>query len=93
MTNPGPGNDATQECLNKHTLQLADGSGTRLTVPRGQMDFKIKLKLPDDVTCEHCMLQWDWYCGNNWGICPDGTGKDGCGKQETFRGCADIKIE
>lgn len=30
---------------------------------------------------------------NNWGICENGNGKLGCGPQEYFRGCADVKIE
>lgn len=32
------------------------------------------------------------FTGNNWGICPDGKGKIGCGPQETFRNCADISV-
>lgn len=30
--------------------------------------------------------------GNNWGICEDGTGANGCGNQETFVNCADVAI-
>lgn len=30
--------------------------------------------------------------GNNWGICPDGYGGLGCGKQEEYYNCADIAI-
>ena len=30
--------------------------------------------------------------GNNWGVCPDGIGKVGCGPQEEFRACSDIAI-
>lgn len=30
--------------------------------------------------------------GNTWGICANGTGAMGCGDQEMFRNCADIKI-
>lgn len=34
-----------------------------------------------------------WFVsGNNWGICPNGRGATGCGPQETFRGCSDIRI-
>lgn len=38
------------------------------------------------------MLQWRYIAGNNWGMCPDGTGAVGCGAQEEFRACADINI-
>jgi hypothetical protein len=30
--------------------------------------------------------------GNNWGTCSNGTSGLGCGPQETFRSCADIRI-
>ena len=30
--------------------------------------------------------------GNNWGFCRNGDDKVGCGKQEVFRGCADVAI-
>ena len=64
----------------------------------------MRLKLPDGVSCWQCILQWTYVAGNNWGIgpqtpdyatpdCISGTeGKNGCGVQETFRGCADICI-
>ena len=30
--------------------------------------------------------------GNSWGTDPDGTSCVGCGNQETFRACADVRI-
>ena len=38
-------------------------------------------------------LQWHYNTGNHWGI-DEATGNQclGCGPQETFRGCADIRI-
>lgn len=39
-----------------------------------------------------CIIQWTYVAGNNWGICEDGTSGNGCGPQETFRGCSDIAI-
>lgn len=33
-----------------------------------------------------------FFSGNNWGNCPNGTGAVGCGPQEEFRACADVKI-
>ena len=32
------------------------------------------------------------FVGNTWDICDDGVGQVGCGKQETFRNCADVAI-
>lgn len=45
-----------------------------------------------DFDCANCVLQWRYIAGNNWGMCPDGTGAVGCGAQEEFRACSDINI-
>lgn len=45
-----------------------------------------------DISCSHCVLQWTYTAGNNWGTCSNGTEAVGCGPQETFRACADIAI-
>ena len=63
-------------------------------------------RLPAGVSCAHCVLQWWWKVGNSWGcdqdIDPDRFGKPftgpnkccvGCGHQETFVNCADVKID
>ena len=42
--------------------------------------------------CNHSLFQWTYYTANNWGGCKDGTQGVGCGAQETFRACSDIKI-
>ncbi|KAH9506498.1 hypothetical protein DERF_011226 [Dermatophagoides farinae] len=55
-------------------------------------NISLSVQLPSNVECEHCVLRWHWRGGNNWGICPDGKGKIGCGPQETFRNCADISV-
>jgi hypothetical protein len=88
-----PHEDGTQECLDKHLLEFADGSGTQYKVTTSRLGkYEMKLKLPDGFKCEHCVFQWHYHAGNNWGKCDDGTYADGCGPQETFRGCADIVI-
>lgn len=56
------------------------------------MIFNTTYKLPSGLTCEQCVLQWQYFAGNNWGKCQDGTEKVGCGPQEQFRACADIRI-
>merc|ERR1712106_213817 len=55
--------------------------------------FSYKVKLPSDVTCDRCVLQWTYKAGNTWGYCPDGTADVGCGPQEWFRNCGDISIK
>jgi hypothetical protein len=88
-TNPAT---ETQNCFNQHVLQLANGSGTKLPVDKGPGWYKTQVKLPAGVTCGHCIIQWNYRAGNNYGECPDGSSKLGCGPQETFRGCADVTI-
>ena len=39
-----------------------------------------------------CVLQWTWTSANSWGRCSNGTAGLGCGPQETFRNCADVRI-
>jgi hypothetical protein len=44
------------------------------------------------MRCESCVVQWRYVAGNNWGNCPDGTSGLGCGPQEEFRACSDVRI-
>lgn len=41
----------------------------------------LRMPLPNNLTCDKCVLRWHYECGNNWG-------KD----QENFRACSDISI-
>lgn len=87
----------TQECLDQNILKLAKPqSGMehlqyRYFPTEGNKIYEMKYKLPKQ-TCKHCVLQWKYIAGNNWGNCPNGTGAVGCGPQEEFRACADITI-
>lgn len=55
--------------------------------------YEVQLKLPESITCKHCVLRWTYTTGNSWGWCSDGSGgRLGCGDQETFRTCSDIEI-
>jgi len=84
--------DSDQSCFDKHILEFADGSGTKVNVGEGNKLFSYKLKLPEGVTCDQCVIQWHYQGGNDWGCDPDGTCCVGCGDQETFWGCSDIAI-
>jgi hypothetical protein len=81
-----------QTCFDKYLLSMADGT-TRFPIPSESGHYYPQVQLPSNLTCSHCILQWHYVAGNNWGFCEDGTGALGCGPQETFRGCADISIE
>ncbi|XP_076312344.1 uncharacterized protein LOC143225963 [Tachypleus tridentatus] len=89
------GQKVDQDCLDKHVLHLVDESGYKYILPPGSGVglYHIDLMLPRNLTCERCVLQWHYRTGNSWGVCKDGTGALGCGPQEVFRSCADIRIE
>lgn len=97
---PGPDREVTQSCLERNLLPIADGtprSGPTLytyTLSTSEPgNFDVPVQLPANLTCEHCVLQWTYVTANNWGKCKDGhTSRVGCGPQETYRGCADVRI-
>ena len=82
----------TQQQLTYVLLQ-PDGSNTWQLHSSTNGNFQIRLVLPRGLTCDHCVLQWWWTVGNNWGCDDNGNCGTGKGKkQETFVNCADIKI-
>ncbi|XP_034948651.1 uncharacterized protein [Chelonus insularis] len=85
------GKEVTQDCLDKTVLAMSNGTARYYPGP-GNKIFETLYKLPDDLTCAQCVLQWRYVAGNNWGDCGNGTGAVGCGPQEEFRGCADVTI-
>ncbi|KAH3809985.1 putative protein TPRXL [Dreissena polymorpha] len=94
---PNSRTKVTQECLNQYLLTNHKGT-TRYDLDANQItgtgEFKVGLNLPDDVSCENCVLQWIYNTGNSWG-CDSTTGTCcvGCGPgQENFWNCADIRI-
>jgi len=91
--------EVTQECLDSHVLAVQGGTNNKYTLPaeavegwRGNLTAKVTL--PAGLKCDRCVIQWTWTAGNNYGKCDDGTSAVGCGPdQETFRNCADVKIQ
>ena len=76
----------------RHHLNLVSGEANFTVPDEGNKPFEMELELPEGLSCDQCILQWTYRAGNNWGVDPDGTGCVGCGHQEHFRACADIKI-
>ncbi|XP_044745707.1 uncharacterized protein LOC123307450 [Coccinella septempunctata] len=85
-TKPESGEDCFQ------ALKLENGSPRYGVSSTDQYVYNM-VKLPEDLTCERCVLRWHYTAGNNWGWCTSTVGALGCGPQETFRSCSDIKIE
>uniref|UniRef100_T1JL38 Chitin-binding type-4 domain-containing protein n=1 Tax=Strigamia maritima TaxID=126957 RepID=T1JL38_STRMM len=86
--------EVTQECLDSHILDI-EGHGKKYNIssPDQTLEVELKLTLPEDVKCDHCVLQWHWRTSNFWGMCDNDTGALGCGPQEVYRNCADISIK
>eukprot|EP00092_Neocalanus_flemingeri_P037458 GFUD01040790.1.p1 GENE.GFUD01040790.1~~GFUD01040790.1.p1 ORF type:complete len:387 (-),score=70.30 GFUD01040790.1:134-1294(-) len=85
--------EATQDCLDQHPLsQLDDSPEFPIYETPHSLQLQRKAKLPAGLVCSRCVLQWTWVSANSWGDCKNGTLALGCGPQETFRNCADIRI-
>ena len=87
---------ATQQCLDLHSATLPDGQLNydlpNTTMPKN-LWYNVTFVLPQDLTCDLCVLQWRWHCANRWGTDPaTGQSGPGLGLQEEFYGCADVSI-
>ncbi|CAF3540673.1 unnamed protein product [Rotaria sp. Silwood1] len=88
--------DATQECLDHHLLTIANTDSTKYRdiAKHGSEMITVRVQLPLDIACQHCVFQWKYTTGNNWGR-DSTTNKSGPGlgrENETFMGCSDITI-
>lgn len=86
------GGQETEECYEQYELVDVQGRRKWYMNSTAATQYVVELRLPADLVCEHCVLQWTYVAGNNWGYCSDGTGRMGCGPQENFRTCSDIGI-
>lgn len=86
-----PNQDATQACLDLNLLTVENGT-TRYPVSKSYRTAIIKVVLPSNLVCKHCVFQWKYKTGNSWGSL-NGRGCLGCGiANEEFYGCSDIAI-
>jgi hypothetical protein len=53
----------------RRLLQGSSAAGTCAQIPLGGStavpEYTIRVQLPGDVTCEHCVMQWHWWTGND----------------------------
>jgi hypothetical protein len=85
--------EATQACLDQHPLTQLDGEDEFPLHERGhKVVIRRQARLPRGLSCARCVLQWTWTSANSWGRCNNGTAGLGCGPQETFRNCADVRV-
>ncbi|KAK3095423.1 hypothetical protein FSP39_014481 [Pinctada imbricata] len=52
----------TRKCLDKYPL-LIKGNGLRY-VPIADGKHNLKVKIPPNLFCKHCVLRWKWIGGN-----------------------------
>ena len=89
---PSAEQDPTQECLDQHLLTTSTGEKEWELPSNATGMFDLQVVLPENYQCEQCVLQWTWRVANGWGVCSDGSQGMGCGIQEHFRACSDVKI-
>lgn len=82
----------SENCFERYKLTNSNGADKFPLPSTAAGDFVFYVQLPSNLWCNHCVLQWTYVAGNNWGVCPNGTGMLGCGNQEHFRTCSDIRI-
>lgn len=97
----------TQRCLDSRRLIIMDPKNPGKGTPYWWVgkatngDYSFQAKLPDDVECARCVLQWHWETGNSCNI--PGTPKgyemsstmgscEGAQVMEEFWNCADVTI-
>ncbi|KAK3713146.1 hypothetical protein QZH41_010058 [Actinostola sp. cb2023] len=56
-----------------HVLRTPSGETWWKIPTRGNDLFTINLKLPSGLACNHCVLQWYYKAGNNWGCDAEGV--------------------
>lgn len=97
----------TQQCMDSNRLTIMDPKNPGKGTPYWWLgkstggEYAIQAKLPDNVECKRCVLQWHWETGNSCTIPKTPAGyemsstMDSCeGKNnmEEFWNCADITI-
>jgi len=78
--------------LNGYLMKLVKGGTKYRITTNGRRAHKIQLRLPSNLSCKRCVLQWWYRTGNSWGCDKEGCGL-GHGNQEHFVNCADVSIE
>lgn len=88
-----PNVPVTQDCLDKHPVYITETRDGRYHVKASENGvIFMKGRLPANMSCDHCVLQWRYNTGNRWNCDINDNCGHGMGPQEEFYGCADISI-
>ena len=72
------GQDPTQECLDANALKFSTGNKVEDLKDGTKNNYEYKIKLPEGLTCDHCVLQWQWITAGSPG--------------QIYHSCADVRI-
>lgn len=56
----------TEECFKRNPLRLANGSDSFQVTEYKNKNYWIYLKLPQGLTCKHCVLRWHYVAGKSY---------------------------
>lgn len=84
------------DCLDVILLNQTGSLESKFFVPQAEKPkevFKLTYQLPDNFTCDHCVIRWKYVMGSHVWPCSNEDRKDpACGPQLEARACADIAI-
>jgi len=79
----------TQSCLDRHPLELTGGRDSTAYWPQaGERVVSVSVRIPGDLACQACVLQWSYYTSNISDSNNNNNNKD----YSMFRACADLAI-
>lgn len=92
----------TQQCFDRNRLKNAqDGSDYWWFGKRGNGEYSMQFRLPPNIVCKRCVLQWHWESGNSCNLpgTPEGMEMsasmgscEGSSSLEEFWNCADVTV-
>lgn len=88
----GDDDSETEDCFDANLLKFENNEKKYHFVNRFAGNYTTRVVLPQGLTCERCVLRWQYISGNLKGKCDYNVIDYGCGQQETFRTCSDIRI-
>ncbi|CAC5390661.1 unnamed protein product [Mytilus coruscus] len=81
----------THDCFERNMLWIEESWSTRYYVGSLGGIYDLHVRLPADISCTNCVIQWKFSTGYRMGGINECQCM-GCGRQETFYNCADIEI-
>ena len=54
-----------QDCFDQYPLMMADGTDRVGPIDKEPAWYDMYVRLPADVTCEYCVLQWTYTAGTH----------------------------